>query len=326
MTRRRRASAAFAVRHRWRHGRGTCCRRVASPRRSSPTVTTVATIHYVGATRGVETPAAARDAVPAHVVRRRRAQRRLRLDATPAFLPKLCRRRGRRSARSASCGRRSSSPSAATPACRAARRRRSTDPVVVVSYDRAPGRRQAARRAGAGGLSPWRSPARRLPRAGSPARRCGRRSSTSTAAATGRRPARRSACRRPVRRRRRRRVAGLGGAQRGGRRLRRPSRRSTTDLAVHQSSATASSPTPRPRDGATACCTSVVGYEDRMALVYAAADLLVGRGGASTVPRWPSTGHARDPRAVAGRRRGPPDDNVRWLADQGAAMLLDGAS
>ena len=53
-------------------------------------------------------------------------------------------------------------------------------------------------------------------------------------------------------------------------------------------------------------------------LVYAAADLLIGRGGASTVAEVAVDRHAGDPRAVVGRGRGPPDRATsRWLADQG---------
>ena len=47
----------------------------------------------------------------------------------------------------------------------------------------------------------------------------------------------------------------------------------------------------------------VVGYEPNMAAVYAAADVLVGRGGASTVHEVAATGMPVDPGAVAGRRR-----------------------
>jgi UDP-N-acetylglucosamine--N-acetylmuramyl-(pentapeptide) pyrophosphoryl-undecaprenol N-acetylglucosamine transferase len=59
-----------------------------------------------------------------------------------------------------------------------------------------------------------------------------------------------------------------------------------------------------------------------MADVYAAADLLVGRGGASTVSEVAVTGVP----AVLVPWAGAADDhqtgNVRWLSDQGAAVLL----
>ncbi|MCB0967757.1 MAG: UDP-N-acetylglucosamine--N-acetylmuramyl-(pentapeptide) pyrophosphoryl-undecaprenol N-acetylglucosamine transferase [Ilumatobacter sp.] len=65
-----------------------------------------------------------------------------------------------------------------------------------------------------------------------------------------------------------------------------------------------------------------IGYEPRMPLVYAAADVLVGRGGASTVHEVAVTGTP----AVLVPWAASADDhqtlNVRWLADDGAAVML----
>ena len=52
---------------------------------------------------------------------------------------------------------------------------------------------------------------------------------------------------------------------------------------------------------------AVIGYEERMPQAYAAADLVLARAGASTVAELAAIGVPVDPRAVAGRRRRPPD-------------------
>ena len=79
---------------------------------------------------------------------------------------------------------------------------------------------------------------------------------------------------------------------------------------------------PAPRDGTDGVLHQVVGYDDRIELLYAAADLLVGRGGASTVAEVAVTGTP----AILVPWSGAADDhqtaNVRWLSDQEAAVLL----
>lgn len=69
----------------------------------------------------------------------------------------------------------------------------------------------------------------------------------------------------------------------------------------------------------------VVGYEPEMAAVYAAADLLVGRGGASTVHEVAATGIP----AILVPWAGAADDhqtaNVRWLVEAGGAVQLSEA-
>ncbi|MEL6893260.1 MAG: glycosyltransferase [Actinomycetota bacterium] len=69
----------------------------------------------------------------------------------------------------------------------------------------------------------------------------------------------------------------------------------------------------------------VVGYEADMPSVYAAADLLVGRGGASTVHEVAVTGVPAVLVPWAGAAEQHQHDNVRWLTDDGAAILLDEA-
>ena len=185
------------------------------------------------------------------------------------------------------------------PARRADRRRQLRPPARAGQHADGPPRRRLRR-----GL-----PDSPLPRAvvtGAPVRR------RILAVDRRRRPCRGAAgagpARRPLRRRRHRRLAGLVGAQRGRRRVRRRATTTTPAWPCARSSATGSSPPRRPRgDGSDGVLHQVVGYDDRIELVYAAADLLVGRGGASTVAEVAVTGHPGDPRAVVGRRRGPPD-------------------
>ena len=66
----------------------------------------------------------------------------------------------------------------------------------------------------------------------------------------------------------------------------------------------------------------LVGYEDDMPSVYAAADLLIGRGGASTVHEVAVTG---TPAILVPWPNAADDhqtDNVGWLSEQGGAVLL----
>lgn len=66
----------------------------------------------------------------------------------------------------------------------------------------------------------------------------------------------------------------------------------------------------------------VVGFEADMAAVYAAADLLVGRGGASTVHEVAVTGVPAILVPWSGAADDHQSDNVRWLSDAGGAVLL----
>jgi UDP-N-acetylglucosamine--N-acetylmuramyl-(pentapeptide) pyrophosphoryl-undecaprenol N-acetylglucosamine transferase len=79
---------------------------------------------------------------------------------------------------------------------------------------------------------------------------------------------------------------------------------------------------PAPSDGSTGVLYQPIGYEPDMPLVYAAADVLVGRGGASTVHEVAVTGIP----AVLVPWSGSAEDhqtlNVTWLSDVGAAIHL----
>jgi UDP-N-acetylglucosamine--N-acetylmuramyl-(pentapeptide) pyrophosphoryl-undecaprenol N-acetylglucosamine transferase len=66
----------------------------------------------------------------------------------------------------------------------------------------------------------------------------------------------------------------------------------------------------------------VIGYEEDMPSVYAACDLLIGRGGASTVHEVAVTG---TPAVLVPWAQSADDhqtDNVRWLSEVGGAVLL----
>jgi len=69
----------------------------------------------------------------------------------------------------------------------------------------------------------------------------------------------------------------------------------------------------------------VVGYEPDMPAVYAAADLLIGRGGASTVHETAVTGTPAILVPWPGAAEDHQTGNVRWLSDVGGAVLLDEA-
>ena len=66
----------------------------------------------------------------------------------------------------------------------------------------------------------------------------------------------------------------------------------------------------------------VIGYEGDMASVYAAADLLIGRGGASTVHEVAVTGIPSILIPWSGAAADHQTANVEWLSDVGAAVLL----
>lgn len=77
------------------------------------------------------------------------------------------------------------------------------------------------------------------------------------------------------------------------------------------------------RDGSDGVWYRVIGYEDRMSDVYAACDLLIGRGGAGTVADVATVGIP----SVLVPWSGASDDhqraNVAWLSDEDAAVMLD---
>ena len=76
------------------------------------------------------------------------------------------------------------------------------------------------------------------------------------------------------------------------------------------------------RDGTAGVWHRVVGFEDRMHLLWAATDLVVGRGGASTVAEVAATG---TPAILVPWAESAEDHqtlNVRWLSGVAAAVLL----
>ena len=280
-------------------------------------------IHYVGAQRGIETRLLPATPFAAHVPRRRRPAARAQPPQRPAQRHDAA-EAGRGDAAGAApccggCDRGSSSRSAATPACRPCSPPAGCDvPIVVVSYDRRPGRASTltARLAAASAVAFPDSPLPRAVVTGAPVRR----RILAVDRAGDRADARRALDlpARPLRRRRHRRFAGLRRPQRRRRRVRRRATPTTPGWPCARSSATAScAAAPPPRDGSDGVLHQVVGYDDRIELIYAAADLLVGRGGASTVAEVAVTGTP----AVLVPWSGAAEDhqtlNVRWLSDQG---------
>jgi UDP-N-acetylglucosamine--N-acetylmuramyl-(pentapeptide) pyrophosphoryl-undecaprenol N-acetylglucosamine transferase len=195
-------------------------------------------------------------------------------------------------------------------------------PVVVVSYDRRPGRASsvAARRAAVCAVAFENSPLPRAEMTGAPVRQA----ILDVDRVAGRDAARRSlgiADDRFL-------VAVMGGSLGSGvlnDAISRivADRADDTTLAIRQVAGErfADSITSA-GDGSSGIHHQVIGYESNMPAVYAAADLLVGRGGASTVHEVAVTGIP----AVLVPWSGAADDhqrgNVEWLSEAGAAVLL----
>ena len=284
-------------------------------------------IHYVGARARHRDDAAAGDAVPAHVPRRRRAAAR----AEPAQRPPQRRRScpswrrpgGPPCACCASCGRPSSCPSAATPASRPCSppgashpgRRRQLRPPSRAGQ-RARRRASPPPRAVAYADSP-------LPRAvvtGAPLRRrilaVDRSRDRDGARAAPRAPADRF-------------VVAVTGGSLGSAALnaavvglRRPATPTTAAWPCARSSATASSPAParRRRRRRRAAPGRRLRGPDRGPVRGRRPARRAGRG--QHRRRGRRHRHAGDPRAVAGAAEDHQTANVRWLADQGGAVLL----
>jgi UDP-N-acetylglucosamine:LPS N-acetylglucosamine transferase len=282
-----------------------------------------ATIRYIGARRGIETRLLPSTPFAADFLDVVGLQRRL-TAGNLAFVPKqfTARRAAIRLLRElrprvvVSVG-----GYASVPAVLAAHRL--DIPVVVVSYDLVPGRasRMAARRAAACAVAFPDSPLPRAVHTGAPIRR---------AILDVDRVAGRAAARdalgigddRFV-------VAVIGGSQGSGvlnEAIGRFVETQSSDggLAIRhvvgeRFLATASAA----RDGADGTLLyQPVGYEDRMDVLYAAADLVVGRGGASTVHEVAVVGIASILVPWANSAEDHQTSNVRWLADDGAAIHL----
>jgi UDP-N-acetylglucosamine:LPS N-acetylglucosamine transferase len=286
-------------------------------------------IHYVGARRGIETKLLPTTPFPHtffDVVGLQRELNLANVRRNAALVPKLIGAR-----RAAIRLLRELQPEvvvsvggyASLPAVLAARRLRI--PIVVVSYDRRPGRASelTARIAAACAVAYPDSP---LPRAivtGAPLRRhilaVDRARDRAGARAALGLPADRFV------------VAVTGGSQGSGvlnAAIAAYATEHATDpgLAIRQVVGERFlADAPPARDGRDGLLHQIVGYEDRVERLYAAADLLVGRGGASTVAEVAVTGTPAILVPWAGAAEDHQTLNVRWLSDEGGAVLLSEA-
>jgi len=209
---------------------------------------------------------------------------------------------------------------ASLPAVLAARTRQL--PVVVISYDRFPGRasRLAAKRAAACAVAFPDSPLPRATFTGAPVRQAVLDVNRDVDRAGARRrlglPDDRFV------------VAVMGGSQGSGvlnATVETLLDRAADDrlLAIRHALGERFVATARPAtDGSHGVLYQPLGYEPDMATVYAAADLLIGRGGASTVHEVAATGIPSVLIPWAGSAEDHQTANVAWLADSGAAVSL----
>ncbi len=280
------------------------------------------TIHYVGARRGIETRLLPETPFPHTFLDVVGFQRRL-SPSNAGFAPKMWRARQQaielfRSVRPrvvVSVGGYASMPSVFAG-------RALHVPLVVVSYDRFPGRASAlsARRAAACAVAFADSPLPRRTMTGAPIRQAvldvDRAADRLVARRTLGLPDERFV------------IAVMGGSQGSG--VLNLAISSYVDhvaddrgLAVlHLVGDRFLDTVPPARDGASGVWYRPVGYEPRMPLVYAACDLLIGRGGASTVHEVAVTG---TPAVLVPWTASAEDHqtaNVRWLADASAAVML----
>jgi UDP-N-acetylglucosamine--N-acetylmuramyl-(pentapeptide) pyrophosphoryl-undecaprenol N-acetylglucosamine transferase len=279
-------------------------------------------IHYFGAERGIERLLLPDTPFPYTLFDVVGFQRRL-TRRNLAFVPKLLAARRRAIAMF-----RDARPKvvvsvggyASLPAVLAAR---ALDvPVVVVSYDRFPGRasKLAARRAAACAVAFPDSPLPRATLTGAPIRRA-----VLEVDRTRDRDAARRALELPADRFV---VAVMGGSQGSGalnRSIAALVARHAGDhsLAIRHVVGERFMPDALPAlDGTQGLLYQPLGYEARMPLVYAAADVLVGRGGASTVHEVAVTGIPAVLVPWADSAEDHQTANVRWLADAGAAVML----
>jgi UDP-N-acetylglucosamine:LPS N-acetylglucosamine transferase len=279
-------------------------------------------IHYIGATRGFETTVLPGTPFPHTFYDVVGFQRRL-TTRNVTFVPKLL-----RAARDARRLFRRIQPKvvvsvggyASMPAVLAARRLRI--PVVVVSYDRHPGRASAlaARRAAACAVAFPDSPLPRAELTGAPLRRA-----ILDVDRTDGRGAARTALGIPADRFL---VAVMGGSL-GSAALNTATieyvdaHADDTGLAVrHVCGERFVADAAPPRPGSDGILYQVSGYEAHMATVFAAADLFVGRGGASTVAEVAATGTPAILVPWPGAAEDHQTANVRWLSDRGAAVYL----
>jgi len=285
-----------------------------------------ADVHYVGAQRGIETRLLAPTPYPHTFLDVRGLQRSLApadLRANVVMVPKLAaavRRAGRLLDDLSPRVVVSVGGYASLPAVFAARRRRV--PVVVVSYDRTPGlaSRVTARFAAASAVAFPDSPLPRATHTGAPVRRVLRELDRAAARVDARRrldlPLERFV------------VAVTGGSQGSGLlngviAAYAADHAGDTSLAIRQIVGERFLATAPPaRGGASGLVHQLVGYDDHLEDTYAAADVLVGRGGASTVAEVAVTGTPAVLVPWAGAAEDHQTRNVAWLADAGAAVAL----
>jgi len=197
-------------------------------------------------------------------------------------------------------------------------------PIVVVSYDRTPGRasRLAARRAAACAVAFEGSPLPRAEVTGAPLRR---------AILDVDRVADRASARRALALPDDRFVVAVMGGSLGSGPLNTAinayltEHRDDAGLAVHQVAGERfAAGVERIGDPSieAGVIHRVVGYEPDMAAVYAAADLLVGRGGASTVHEVAATGIPSILVPWPGATDDHQRDNIEWLTEVGGAVML----
>lgn len=285
-----------------------------------------AELHYVGASRGIETKLLAATPFPhtfLDVVGLQREVNLANVRRNAVLVPKLVTAR-----RAAVHLLRELEPAvvvsvggyASLPAVLAARRLRI--PIVVVSYDRRPGRASTltARIAAACAVAYPDSPLPNAVVTGAPLRRA-----ILDVDRTRDREAARAALDVPADRFL---VAVTGGSQ-GSAALNRAvadyAERHAADagLAIRQVVGERFLVhAPPARDGRDGLLHQIVGYDDHVERLYAAADLLVGRGGASTVAEVAVTGTPAILVPWSGAAEDHQTLNVRWLSDQGGAVLL----
>jgi UDP-N-acetylglucosamine--N-acetylmuramyl-(pentapeptide) pyrophosphoryl-undecaprenol N-acetylglucosamine transferase len=283
-------------------------------------------VHYVGARRGIETKLLAATPFPhtfLDVVGLQREPNLANIGRNATMVPKLL------VARRAAIGLlRQLRPAivvsvggyASLPAVLAARRLRI--PIVVVSYDRIPGRASAltARIAAASAVAFPDSPLPRAVVTGAPVRR-----RILEADRARDRNAARSRLGLPTDRF----VLAVTGGSLGSVALNDAvaayveRHADDTELAVHQVVGDRYLDRgPAGRDGGDGVLHQVVGFDEHVEDLYCAADLLVGRGGASTVAEVAVTGTPAILVPWSGAAEDHQSRNVAWLADQGAAVLL----
>jgi UDP-N-acetylglucosamine--N-acetylmuramyl-(pentapeptide) pyrophosphoryl-undecaprenol N-acetylglucosamine transferase len=283
-------------------------------------------VHYVGASGGIETKLVPATAFP-HTfldvvgVQREVNMANVRRNAT--VLPKLV------AARRAAVGLlRDLRPAvvvsvggyASLPAVLAARRLRI--PIVVVSYDRIPGRASAltARIAAASAVAFPDSPLPRAVVTGAPLRR---------RILEADRERDRDAARRRLELPGDRFVLAVTGGSLGSVALNDAvaayleRHAGDTGLAVRQVVGDRYlDRAPAGRDGGDGVLHQVVGFDEHVEDLYCAADLLIGRGGASTVAEVAVTGTPAILVPWSAAAADHQTRNVAWLADQGGAVLI----